>query len=61
MNCSKSESVKECFNRWFDDVKEFDDDDSEDLFAALDAADWTGLDGDTAAECQKVLDAQAGG
>ena len=56
LNCSKSESVKECFKRWFYDVEEFTDDDSEKLFAALDAAEWVGLDGDNAADCQKVLD-----
>ncbi|MYE92967.1 MAG: hypothetical protein F4238_06345 [Gemmatimonadetes bacterium] len=57
LNCSKSESVRKCFERFFYDVEEFTETDSERLFAALDAAEWEGLKGDNAADCQKVLNA----
>ena len=57
LNCSKSQTVVECFDRYFNDVEEFTEEDSKKLFAALDAAEWDGLKGDNAADCQKVLNA----
>lgn len=57
LNCRKSQTVKECFDRFFNDVALFTEDDSKNLFLALDAAEWDGLDGDNAADCQKVLNA----
>lgn len=56
MTCSSALSIEACFNKYFNDVAEFTDDDRDDLFAALDAADWSkGLAGTNAASCRKVL------
>ena len=58
MTCSSALSIRDCFDKYFNDVAEFDDDDRKNLFAALDAADWSkGLAGTNAASCRKVFNA----
>ena len=56
LTCSSALSIEACFNKYFNEVAEFDDDDSRNLFAALDAADWSGgLEGADSVSCRKVL------